>query len=139
MDATGGQATDRTRDLRERRSQNQSEQMALDLEIFQKHMGWERKQRGKHGLFLQGERIGIPSHSFLIIPPLGRFTEIAPEPNRNRNLQMNTYVHLAYDDLSQKWHQYQEEKSHAQRSPRTSGSSSAVHARSEDILGPPSG
>ncbi len=56
MDATGGQATDRTRDLRERRSQNQSEQMALDLEIFQKHMGWERKQRGKHGLFLQGER-----------------------------------------------------------------------------------
>jgi integrase/recombinase XerD len=52
---------------------------------------------------------------------------------------MNTYVHLADDDLSQKWHQYQEEKSYAQRSPRTSGSSSAVHARSEDILGPPSG
>jgi integrase/recombinase XerD len=52
---------------------------------------------------------------------------------------INTYVHLDDDDLSQKWHQYQEEKSHAQRSPRTSGNSSAVHARSEDILDPPSG
>ena len=87
MDAAGWLITDRTRDLRERRSQNQREQMALDLEIFQKHSGRERKQRGIHGLFLQGERIGIRSYSFLIISLLGRFTENAPEPLDNRELQ----------------------------------------------------
>lgn len=86
MDAAGWLITDRTRDLRERRSQNQCEQMALELEIFQQHSGRERKQRGIHGLFLQGERIGIRSYSFLIIPPLGRFTENAPEPVVHRIL-----------------------------------------------------
>jgi integrase/recombinase XerD len=52
---------------------------------------------------------------------------------------INTYVHLDEEAMRHKWRQYQEEQAHAQHSPRGSGSSSAVHARPEHLLDPPSG
>ena len=52
---------------------------------------------------------------------------------------INTYVHLDEEAMRHKWHQYQEEQAHAQRSATASRSSSAVHARPEHLLDSPSG
>src|SRR6266700_1227282 len=57
MNAAGDLTTIRARHFREGRCNDQGQDMVLDEDVFQKQVGRERKQRGKHGLFLQGERI----------------------------------------------------------------------------------
>jgi hypothetical protein len=57
MNTPGGLTTLRTKHFRERRCDDQGQDLVLDKDIFHKEMSRERKQRGEHGFFLQGDWI----------------------------------------------------------------------------------